>query len=364
MRAGEALDLHKLTPEQHFTQPPPRYTEASLIKELEEQGIGRPSTYVPIISTIQDRGYVDQEQRRFVTTWLGETVNEVMNKHFPDIVDSGFTAEMERKLDDVEDGRRSWIDFLSTFYGDFKDTMKKAEADMKRVQKPVEEMDELCPKCGLHNLVLRNGRFGSFISCSGFPECDYKRSVVNKTGALCPKCGGDLVEKKMKMKKRVFYGCNNWPTCDFAIWEKPLPEPCPNCGGLLVQQRPGQDPVCWNEVLGPQRERAAGTEPNADGSAAKKTRTYARKTAASDTADSAVTKTRTTARKTTGTRVKSGSGTPAAKKTTTVRAKAGTRTTTRKTTSTRAKASTSAAAKKPTTRARPATSKTTSPGDD
>ena len=158
LRANEVLDLRELKPEQHFTQPPPRFTEASLIKELEEQGIGRPSTYVPIISTIQDRGYVDQEQRRFISTWLGETVNEVMNKHFPDIVDTGFTAEMERKLDAVEEGRQSWKDFLRSFYGDFKVTMEKAEAEMNRVQKPVEEMDETCPDCG-RNLVIRTGRF-------------------------------------------------------------------------------------------------------------------------------------------------------------------------------------------------------------
>ncbi|HYT27506.1 MAG TPA: type I DNA topoisomerase [Ktedonobacteraceae bacterium] len=253
LAANEVLDLHKLQPEQHFTQPPPRFTEASLIKELEEQGIGRPSTYVPIISTIQDRGYVDQEQRRFVPTWLGETVNEVMNKHFPDIVDVGFTADMERKLDDVEEGRQSWKEFLHGFYGDFKVTMEKAEAEMNRVQKPVEELDETCPECG-RNLVIRTGRFGRFISCSGFPECRYGRSVVNKTGALCPNCGGDLVERKTKQKKRIFYGCNNYPTCNFAIWEKPVPELCPNCNGLMVIPRVGRDPVCYQEVIVPQRK--------------------------------------------------------------------------------------------------------------
>ncbi len=250
--AGELLDLHELKPEQHFTQPPPRYTEASLIKELEEQGIGRPSTYVPIISTIQDRGYVDQEQRRFVPTWLGITVNEVMNKHFPEIVDTGFTAEMERKLDEVEEGRQSWTEFLHSFYGDFKVAMDKAEAEMGRVQKPVEEIDEVCPECG-RNLVIRTGRFGRFISCSGFPECRYRRSFVNKTGALCPVCGGDLVERKTKQKKRIFYGCSNYPTCNFAIWEKPVPELCPNCGGLMVVPRVGQDPVCYQEVIAAQR---------------------------------------------------------------------------------------------------------------
>ena len=252
LSANEVLDLHQLKPDQHFTQPPPRFTEASLIKELEEQGIGRPSTYVPILSTIQDRGYVQQEQRRFVPTWLGVTVNEIMNKHFPDIVDTGFTAEMERKLDDVEEGRQSWTEFLHGFYGDFKVSMEKAEAEMDRVQKPVEEIDERCPECG-RNLVIRTGRFGRFISCSGFPECRYRRSFVNKTGALCPQCGGDLVERKTKQKKRIFYGCNNYPTCNFAIWERPVPDPCPHCGGLMVIPRAGQDPVCYTEVVALQR---------------------------------------------------------------------------------------------------------------
>src|SRR6266699_247170 len=256
LTAQEVLDLHDLKPEQHFTQPPPRYTEASLIKELEEQGIGRPSTYVPIISTIQDRGYVDQEQRRFIPTWLGETVNEVMKKHFPDIVDTSFTADMERKLDDVEEGRQSWTEFLHSFYGEFRVSMEKAEAEMDRVQKPVEEIGELCPECG-RNLVIRTGRFGRFISCSGFPDCRYRRSFMNKTGALCPQCNGDLVERKTKQKKRVFFGCSNYPTCNFAIWERPVPELCPNCGGLMVVPRVGQDPVCYQEFIAVQRSDQA-----------------------------------------------------------------------------------------------------------
>ncbi len=253
MQVNEQLALHGLKPEQHFTQPPARFSEASLIKELEEQGVGRPSTYVPIISTIQDRGYVDQDQRRFIPTWLGETVNEVMNKHFPDIVDTGFTADMERQLDEVEDGRRSWIEFLHHFYGDFKTTMEKAEAEMNRVQKPLEEMDEQCPECG-RNLVIRTGRFGRFVSCSGFPECRYRRSFVNKTGALCPNCHGDLVERKTRLKKRVFYGCANYPTCNFAIWERPVPDLCPRCGGLMVVPKEGQEPVCYEEMIVPQRD--------------------------------------------------------------------------------------------------------------
>ncbi len=340
MKVNEQLDLHQLKPEQHFTQPPPRFTEASLIKELEEQGIGRPSTYVPIISTIQDRGYVDQEQRRFVPTWLGTTVNEVMNKHFPNIVDTSFTADMERKLDDVEEGRRSWIEFLHGFYGDFKLTMEKAEAEMNRVQKPVEETDEICPDCG-NKLVIRTGRFGRFLSCSTFPECSYRRSFVNKTGALCPNCGGDLVERKTKQKKRVFYGCSNYPTCNFAVWEQPIADVCPNCGGLMVIPKPGQEAVCYNEVIVPQR---AAAEAKAAQDGEKKSARPARKKAVAETGaeeeyDVLVPKT-TTHRTTPTTRKKATtSGTTAKRAATTTRKKAATSgTTTKRTTATRAAA--------------------------
>jgi DNA topoisomerase-1 len=256
LKVQEVLDLHELKPAQHFTQPPPRYTEASLIKELEERGIGRPSTYVPIVTTIQDRGYVEQQERRFVPTWLGETINEILTKHFPDIVDVGFTADMERKLDDIEEGKQIWTDFLHSFYDQFKVTLERAEAEMDRVQKPVEDLDEPCPQCG-RPLVIRMGRYGRFISCSGFPECRYRRSFVPRTGALCPVCGNDLVERKTRKQGRVFYGCINYPTCNFATWDRPVPERCPRCGGLMVipQSRAGnthnedgqanRDPVCW-----------------------------------------------------------------------------------------------------------------------
>ncbi len=243
LEAGEPLDLHKLEPDQHFTQPPPRYSEASLIKELEERGIGRPSTYVPIVSTIQERGYVEQQERRFVPTWLGETVNEVMIKHFPEIVDVGFTVDMEQKLDSIEEGQQEWTAFLRRFYDDFRQTLDRAEVDMPKVQKPVEEIDELCPDCG-RPLVIRSGRFGPFISCSGFPECAFKKKIVDKTGALCPQCGGDLVVRKTKKRGKVFYGCANYPTCNFAIWDRPLAEPCPNCGGLLTIAQGKQIAVC------------------------------------------------------------------------------------------------------------------------
>jgi DNA topoisomerase I len=233
LREGDALDLHKIAPEQHFTQPPPRFTEASLIKDLEERGIGRPSTYVSIVSTIQDRGYVEQQERRFLPTWLGETVNELMLKHFPEIVDTNFTADMERRLDGVEEGKQGWTEFLKDFYAALRGQLERAESEMDRVQKPVEEANELCPQCG-KPLLIRTGRFGRFISCSGYPECDFKKPLVAKTGAHCPKDGGDLVERRAKRTGKVFYGCANFPACDFVAWDRPLATPCPECGGLLT----------------------------------------------------------------------------------------------------------------------------------
>ncbi|HEU5440482.1 MAG TPA: type I DNA topoisomerase [Ktedonobacterales bacterium] len=244
LAAGEPLDLRKLTPDQHFTQPPARFTEASLIKELEERGIGRPSTYVPIVSTIQDRGYVEQQDRRFVPTWLGETVNELMIKHFPEIVDINFTAEMEHRLDEVESGEREWTAFLRDFYDALKEELAKAETEMDRVQKPVEEANETCPQCG-KPLLIRSGRFGRFISCSGYPECDFKKPFMIKTGALCPDCGGELVERKSRKSAKVFYGCANYPTCTFAVWDRPLAEPCPECGGLLTLGNGRSEAICW-----------------------------------------------------------------------------------------------------------------------
>jgi DNA topoisomerase-1 len=204
-----------------------------------------------------------------------------MNKHFPEIVDVSFTADMEHKLDDVEEGRQSWREFLHGFYDDFKETLKRAEAEMERVDKPMEEIDEACPECG-RTLVIRTGRFGRFISCSGFPECNYRRSIVNKTGALCPQCGGDLVERKTRQKKRLFYGCSNYPACNFAIWEKPVAEPCPNCGGLMVVPRPGQDAVCYQEVVAPRSEE----RPQQNGATAR--RATRRQTATTATMDDMV----------------------------------------------------------------------------
>jgi DNA topoisomerase-1 len=235
---GEDLTFHKLDTVQRFTEPPPRYTEASLIKELEERGIGRPSTYVPIISTIQQRKYVKLEERRFVPLELGETVDRLMKQHFPEIVDVSFTAQVESELDSVEDGDLGWTDLLDEFYRQFKQTLDKAEGEMEKVERPVVEIGEACPECG-RPLVIKTGRFGEFISCSSYPECKYSRPLQKKIGVACPRCGSDLVERRSKRGK-IFYGCGTFPACNYALWDRPLPEPCPQCGSLMAQATRGK----------------------------------------------------------------------------------------------------------------------------
>jgi len=232
LEVDEMLDLKRLLPEQHFTQPPPRYTEASLVKALEEYGIGRPSTYAPILSTIQQRGYVVKEDKRLLPTQIGFTVNDLLVQRFPEIVDVGFTARMETELDEVAEGQREWRSVLREFWGPFSREVKAAEADMPAVSAEPEYVGRDCPKCG-KPLIFRHGRFGKFIACSGFPTCRHTEPWFEKLGVLCPKDGGELVERRTK-KGRVFYGCANYPQCDFTSWKKPLPQPCPNCGGLLV----------------------------------------------------------------------------------------------------------------------------------
>jgi len=230
---GDALALQGVEVGQHWTQGPQRYTEASLIKEMEEKGIGRPSTYVPTLVTIQKRKYVALEQRRFVPLWLGETVNNLMKTYFPDIVDVSFTAEMERGLDRVEDGSREWVGLLGSFYDEFKGTLSTAEERIDRVEKPVEETDQVCPDCG-HPIVIKMGRYGRFLSCSNYPECKHAEQLLTRIGLLCPNgCGGDVIERRIK-RGRTFYGCSAYPACTFASWDRPLPEPCPECGGLQV----------------------------------------------------------------------------------------------------------------------------------
>ena len=232
LAADEALNLIRLWPEQHFTQPPPRYTEASLVKALEEYGIGRPSTYAPIISTVQQRGYVLKEEKRLVPTETGVVVNDLLVSHFPEIVDLNFTANMEGELDQVAEGERAWVGVLREFWEPFAEQVKAAEADMPQVNTGPEYVGRDCPTSG-HPLIIRWGRYGKFIGCSDFPNCRYTEPWLEKIHVLCPKDGGDLVERKTR-KGRVFYGCANYPACDFTSWKRPLPQPCPNCGGLLV----------------------------------------------------------------------------------------------------------------------------------
>jgi len=234
----EILELLKLTPSQHFTQPPARYSEATLIKELEKNGIGRPSTYAPTISTIQDRNYVEKnEQKKFAPTEIGITVNDLLVEHFPKIVDIHFTAEMEEDLDDIAEGKKEWVPVIREFYEPFAELLEKKYEEVEK-KMPVEETDKICPKCG-KNLVIRFGRFGKFYACSGFPECKHTESLENKQSALdikCPKCiEGDLVEKRTKRKK-IFYACNRYPDCDFALWDKPTGKRCDKCDSLLVEK--------------------------------------------------------------------------------------------------------------------------------
>jgi DNA topoisomerase-1 len=229
---GEELDLIRLLPEQHFTQPPPRYSEATLIKTLEENGIGRPSTYAVIISTILDRGYVAREDRKLVPTELGTTVNDLLVKYFDTIFNVGFTAGMEEHLDGIARGQEQMVPVLRDFYAFFQPQVEHAERTMEKVLVAPEKTGETCPKCG-GDLVIKAGRYGRFVGCSNYPACSYTAPLVSKVGVPCPKDGGEIVERRSK-KGRLFYGCANYPACDFVSWKRPLPQRCPNCGGLLV----------------------------------------------------------------------------------------------------------------------------------
>ncbi len=233
LEPNERLRLWQVLPEQHFTQPPPRYTEASLIKALEEYGIGRPSTYAPIISTLFQRGYVERVDKRLVPTPLGITVTDLLVQHFPDIMDVNFTARMEEDLDRIAAGEADWVEVLRQFYGPFEQRLQMALAGIQKISLDHEVLDEQCPECGAP-LQIRYGRFGKFVGCTRFPECRYTRPFYNKLGVPCPQCGGELLEKKSK-RGRTFYGCSNWPTCNFTTWKRPLTVRCPHCGGILVQ---------------------------------------------------------------------------------------------------------------------------------
>ena len=239
---GQVLKRKSVEPKQHFTQPPPRYTEASLVKELEDKGIGRPSTYAPILDTIQKRGYVLLEEKRFVPSELGEIVIDLMQQFFPEILNVEFTANLEEDLDKVEEGKADWIEILDRFYHPFQKQLSVAEKEMEEVEIQDEVSGEVCEKCG-SPMVYKFGRYGKFLACSAFPDCRNTKPIVKSTGVPCPKCKeGEIVERKSK-KSRLFYGCSRYPECDFVSWDRPVPRPCPKCGNLMVEKKAKKKPT-------------------------------------------------------------------------------------------------------------------------
>ena len=243
---GDELSLQELEPAQHFTQPPAHYTEASLVKAMEEQGIGRPSTYAPTITTILARRYVAKENRNLYVTELGEAVNRIMKHSFPSIVDTEFTANLEYLLDKVGDGSVPWKTVVRNFYPDLKEAVDVAEKELETVTIADEVTDEICELCG-RNMVVKYGPHGKFLACPGFPECKNTKPYLEKIGMKCPLCGGEIVIKKTK-KGRKYYGCSNNPECEFMSWQKPSEEKCPECGSYMVEK--GSKLLCSNEHCG------------------------------------------------------------------------------------------------------------------
>ncbi len=235
IKQGDTLFCREIAGNQHFTQPPARYTEATLIKTMEENGIGRPSTYAPTVSTVLARDYVEREGKSIKPTNLGEVVTNLMEKQFPEIVDLDFTAHMEKQLDGVENGKADWVGILDDFYGGFAQSLKKAEQDLEKVKVPEIESDEVCELCG-RRMVIKTGRYGKFLACPGYPECKNTKRIVETAPGSCPKCGGVLVGKKSK-GGRKFFGCSNYPKCDFATWNEPTNEVCPQCGKTLFRKK-------------------------------------------------------------------------------------------------------------------------------
>lgn len=255
LKVNDILKLKSIAGNQHFTQPPPRYTEASLIKALEENGIGRPSTYAPTITTITSRRYVEHEGKALKPTNLGEVITDLMKEHFNNIVDAKFTAGMENSLDEVEHGNKDWVSTLHEFYDDFSETLKKAEDAMegKRVKVPDEETDIVCELCG-KNMVIKYSKYGKFIACPGFPECKNTKKIVTESDGNCPRCGKKMLLKKSK-KGRSFYGCEGFPDCSFMTWNVPTKDLCPNCGkSLFIKGGKSGRLVCENEGCGYERE--------------------------------------------------------------------------------------------------------------
>ncbi|MCL2058760.1 MAG: DNA topoisomerase, partial [Oscillospiraceae bacterium] len=270
---GEALDYHGIVPDQHFTQPPPRYTEATLIRALEEKGIGRPSTYAPTISTILSRGYIEKEKRSLYPTDLGKAVNDIMTSHFTDIVDVAFTADMEKKLDDVEEGNKEWRSLIHDFYGGFERVLKTAEEEIGEVEIADEVSDVICEKCG-RNMVIKMGRYGKFLACPGYPDCKNAKPIVEYAGVECPKCGGNIVYRKTKKGKK-YISCESVATCDFRTWDLPANEVCKLCGKFMVRPSWGgknaslrcSDETCPNGAKPEYKKTEAKADAEADAKA-------------------------------------------------------------------------------------------------
>lgn len=260
---GEVLKVKSLDPRQHFTQPPPRYTEGSLVKALEELGIGRPSTYAPIIETIVSRGYVVRESSHFYPTELGTVVIDLLDDYFQEILDVEFTANLETKLDLVETGELKWKDVVGDFYQPFSEALEKAEQEIGQIEVEDEVTDKVCEKCG-RNMVIKYGRYGKFLACPGFPECRNAKPFLEEIGVSCPVCGGEIVQRRSK-KGRKFFGCNRFPDCDYISWNKPSETSCPECNNRLVE-KVGKNKevklVCPNEQchyeIVPGKQEAAG----------------------------------------------------------------------------------------------------------
>lgn len=233
LKEGDKLKIIKIEEKQYYTKPPPRYTEASLVKTLEKEGIGRPSTYVPIVDTIQRREYVEKVNKNFIPTELGITVNSFLTQYFSDIISVAFTAKMEKQLDEVESNKKKWVDILKTFYKTFSKDLEKGN-QAQRIKITQLFSDEICDKCG-RKMLIKSGRFGKFLACSGFPDCKHTKSFLDKIGINCPEegCPGEIVRKKTK-KGRIFYGCSNYPKCSFVTWNKPVDKKCPKCNSILV----------------------------------------------------------------------------------------------------------------------------------
>jgi DNA topoisomerase I len=234
LEENEILDLKELNAEQKFTEPPARYTEGSLIKKLEENGVGRPSTYVPTISTIQNRGYVIKEQRYLKPQEIGFFVNDMLVKNFPKIIDVVFTAKMEEELDEIAQGKIKWVPVIDRFYHPFINRLEKKYEEIEKVKIPEKKTNEICEKCG-KPMVIKQGRYGEFLACSGFPECKNTKPLIKEIGILCPLCGNKIIERKTK-RGRIFYGCSAYPSCKFASWYEPVEKPCPQCQSLMVKK--------------------------------------------------------------------------------------------------------------------------------